>query len=137
MELRNVMSSQVEVIRPDMSLEEAAKKMKDIDAGSMPVCDGDRLVGMVPDRAAFAQLLTADNQGEQHGNLVLEIVPADQVGCLMPRPRRAMTTAHAPVPTSLFPSPAGTSLPPDRMCSTKTTRAGLKIHPVWSWNLTG
>ncbi|HLQ35344.1 MAG TPA: CBS domain-containing protein [Chloroflexota bacterium] len=44
------MSSHVEVIRPETTLEDAAKKMKDVDAGSMPVCDGDRLVGMVTDR---------------------------------------------------------------------------------------
>ncbi len=50
MNLKDVMSSHVEVIRPETTLEDAAKKMKDVDAGSMPVCDGDRLVGMVTDR---------------------------------------------------------------------------------------
>ncbi len=50
MNLKDVMTSHVEVIRPETTLEDAAKKMKDVDAGSMPVCDGDRLVGMVTDR---------------------------------------------------------------------------------------
>ena len=50
MQLKDVMSNHVEVIAPDTTLDEAAKKMKTSDAGSMPVCDGDRLVGMVTDR---------------------------------------------------------------------------------------
>jgi CBS domain-containing protein len=48
--VRDVMTSHVEVIRPDTSLKDAAGKMADLDVGTMPVCDGERLVGMLTDR---------------------------------------------------------------------------------------
>lgn len=48
--VQEVMSRDVEVIRPDAPLEQAAQKMKRLDVGSLPVCDGDRLVGMITDR---------------------------------------------------------------------------------------
>jgi CBS domain-containing protein len=44
------MTRRVEVIRPDSTLQEAAEKMKDLDVGPLPVCEGDRLVGMITDR---------------------------------------------------------------------------------------
>jgi len=50
MQLREVMTSEVEVVRPEASITEAAQKMKDLDVGALPVCDGERLVGMVTDR---------------------------------------------------------------------------------------
>jgi CBS domain len=50
MRVQNVMSSHVEVVRPDSSIAEAAKKMKSLDVGALPVCDGERLVGMITDR---------------------------------------------------------------------------------------
>jgi CBS domain-containing protein len=48
--LRDVMTRNVESVRPDASLKEAAAKMADLDVGAIPVCDGDRLVGMLTDR---------------------------------------------------------------------------------------
>src|SRR5437773_12189262 len=48
--LREVMTPQVEVIHPDATLQEAARKMKTLDVGPIPVCDGDRLQGMLTDR---------------------------------------------------------------------------------------
>ena len=50
MEISRVMTRQVEVVRPDATLQEAAQKMKDIDVGSLPVCDGRKLQGMITDR---------------------------------------------------------------------------------------
>jgi CBS domain-containing protein len=50
MQLKDVMTAQVEVIRPDAPIREAAQKMKNRDIGPLPVCDGERLVGMVTDR---------------------------------------------------------------------------------------
>jgi CBS domain-containing protein len=48
--LRDVMTRHVEVIHPDATLREAAQKMKTLDVGPVPVCDGERLVGMLTDR---------------------------------------------------------------------------------------
>jgi CBS domain-containing protein len=48
--LKDVMTRHVEVVRPDAQLKEAAAKMADLDVGAIPVCDGERLVGMLTDR---------------------------------------------------------------------------------------
>jgi CBS domain-containing protein len=50
MKLKDIMTENVEVISPDTSLYEAARKMRDLDVGALPVCDGERLVGMLTDR---------------------------------------------------------------------------------------
>ena len=50
MQVRDVMTENVQVVRPDASIQEAAALMKRMDVGPMPVCDGERLVGMVTDR---------------------------------------------------------------------------------------
>jgi len=44
------MTKNVEVVHPEASIREAAKKMKDINIGLIPVCDGDKIVGMLSDR---------------------------------------------------------------------------------------
>lgn len=50
MKISEIMTSSVEIIHPDARLVEAAQKMKSLDVGSLPVCDGDRLKGMLTDR---------------------------------------------------------------------------------------
>jgi CBS domain-containing protein len=50
MQLRDVMTRDVEVIHPIATLQEAAEKMESLNVGPLPVCDGKRLVGMVTDR---------------------------------------------------------------------------------------
>jgi len=51
MQVRDVMTSGAECVCPSNSLQEAARKMKGLDVGPLPVCgDGDRLVGMITDR---------------------------------------------------------------------------------------
>ena len=50
MQIKDVMTRGVEVIRPEETLQAAARKMKSIDVGPLPVCDGERLVGMITDR---------------------------------------------------------------------------------------
>ena len=50
MKIANVMSRHVQVIAPDAALRDAAAMMKRIDAGVLPVADGDKLVGMITDR---------------------------------------------------------------------------------------
>jgi CBS domain-containing protein len=51
MKLKDIMTSKPECIRPDTTLQEAARKMRDLDVGPLPVCgDDDRLAGMITDR---------------------------------------------------------------------------------------
>lgn len=50
MKISEVMTREVEVVSPDASLREAARKMDDLNVGVLPVCDGQRLVGILTDR---------------------------------------------------------------------------------------
>ncbi len=50
MKLKDIMSTEVVVVQPDASTQEAAKKMRFLDVGALPVCDGRRLSGMITDR---------------------------------------------------------------------------------------
>jgi CBS domain-containing protein len=49
MQLREIMTTDVEVIRPETSVSEAAQKMRSLDVGALPVCGGQQVVGMVTD----------------------------------------------------------------------------------------
>lgn len=48
--LRDVMTRDVEIVRPDAPLRDAARLRREIDVGPIPVCDGERLIGMLTDR---------------------------------------------------------------------------------------
>jgi CBS domain-containing protein len=50
MKVSECMTSQVETVTADQTAQEAAKFMLQADAGSIPVVDGDRLIGMITDR---------------------------------------------------------------------------------------
>ena len=50
MNVQEIMTTDVEVVPPTASVREAADKMRKLNVGSLPVCDGLRLVGMITDR---------------------------------------------------------------------------------------
>jgi CBS domain-containing protein len=50
MQINDIMTEYVEVIAPEISIEEAAKKMRSLNVGVLPVCNGFGLVGMLTDR---------------------------------------------------------------------------------------
>jgi len=50
MQIRNIMTADVEVVRPDTPLAEAARRMRDLDIGLMPVSDNNQLLGILTDR---------------------------------------------------------------------------------------
>jgi CBS domain-containing protein len=50
MKISEVMTRDVQTIRPDQTAQEAASFMLNSDAGSIPVTEGDRLIGMITDR---------------------------------------------------------------------------------------
>ncbi len=64
MKISEIMTRNVRLLKPEQTLREAASLMADIDAGSLPVGDNDRLVGMITDRdiviRAVAKGLSAD-----------------------------------------------------------------------------
>jgi CBS domain-containing protein len=50
MKVRNIMTADVGCVCPDDTLQDAAAKMKDLDVGPLPVCEGDRVAGILTDR---------------------------------------------------------------------------------------
>ena len=50
MKVSEIMTRQVECIEPDMTIKTAAQRMRLLDVGFLPVCDGDRLAGTITDR---------------------------------------------------------------------------------------
>jgi len=51
MQVKEIMTRGADCTRPTASLQEAARKMRELDVGPLPVCgDNDRLVGMLTDR---------------------------------------------------------------------------------------
>ena len=57
MQIREVMTERPEIIRSDAAAREAAAKMRDLDVGSLPVCDGKKLEGMLTDRDIAVRLV--------------------------------------------------------------------------------
>ncbi|MBK5256258.1 MAG: CBS domain-containing protein [Vicinamibacteria bacterium] len=49
-QLKDLMSRNVKVISPDMSIGEAARQMRDGDFGMMPVGDAEHMIGTISDR---------------------------------------------------------------------------------------
>jgi CBS domain-containing protein len=50
MQIREMMTKQVEVLPPQASIRDAATKMRDLDVGGIPICDGQKLQGFLTDR---------------------------------------------------------------------------------------
>ena len=50
MQISEIMTREVETVAPDASLQQAAAAMEALGVGSLPVCDGRRLVGAITDR---------------------------------------------------------------------------------------
>lgn len=80
MELREIMTRDVEVVSSDASLKDAASKMKRLDVGLIPVCDGDRLQGMLTDRDITIRA-TADGR-DPKTTKVNEVMSTDVAYCL-------------------------------------------------------
>ena len=50
MQIREMMTKQVEVLPPHASIRDAAARMRDLDVGGIPICDGQKLQGFLTDR---------------------------------------------------------------------------------------
>ena len=50
MKVREAMTRDVRLVKPEQTIRDAAKLMAEIDVGALPVEENDRLVGMITDR---------------------------------------------------------------------------------------
>lgn len=80
MELRDIMTRNVEVVNGNASLKEAATKMKKLDVGLIPVCDGDRLKGLLTDRDITIRATA--NGRDPSKTKVSEVMSTDIAYCL-------------------------------------------------------
>jgi CBS domain-containing protein len=78
MKVSEIMSRDVQVARPDETIQSAARRMAEIDAGSLPVFDGGRLHGMVTDRDIVVR---AVGEGRSFETPVAEVMTATVEYC--------------------------------------------------------
>jgi CBS domain-containing protein len=74
MKISEVMTSDVETVQPAATIQEAAGFMLRADAGSIPVCDGERLQGMITDRDIAVRAVA---EGRGPDTPVTEIMTGD------------------------------------------------------------
>jgi CBS domain-containing protein len=65
MQVQEIMSRDVVLASPDDTVQSAAKKMAEIDAGALPVGEQDRLVGMVTDRDIVVRAVAKGSEPKQ------------------------------------------------------------------------
>ena len=63
--IAEIMSTDVTTIQPQESLRRAAQSMQELDVGALPVCDGDRLLGMLTDRDIIVRGIAAGLDPDQ------------------------------------------------------------------------
>jgi CBS domain-containing protein len=88
-----VMTRDVVTVRPDTSVREAARVMKELNVGALPVCDGQRLVGMVTDRDIVVRA-TADGM-QPDNTLVLAVMTEEVCSCFEDDPVEKIERAMA------------------------------------------
>jgi len=80
MKVNEVMTRGAECVRPNATLQEAARKMRDMDVGFLPVCgDNDRLAGTITDRdIAIRAVAEGWSPADKHVN---DVLSADVIYC--------------------------------------------------------
>jgi len=74
--LEEIMTRNAQVIAPDANLQEAARMMKNLDVGGLPVCDGEKLCGFLTDRDIT---LRAVAEGQDPANCKVSDVMTRQI----------------------------------------------------------
>jgi len=77
--ISEIMTRNVQTIPPNSTLREAARMMRDLDVGGLPVCDGDRLVGFITDRDIVVRAIA---EGEDPDTCrIADVMTAEVVWC--------------------------------------------------------
>jgi CBS domain-containing protein len=79
MQLREIMTHEVEVIHPNATLEMASQKMTASNISALPVCDGEQLVGILTERDLIGRA-TAKTRNPQTAT-VSEVMTTDLLSC--------------------------------------------------------
>jgi len=72
MQVRDVMTQNVECISPKATLRDAAQRMESLNVGALPVCNNDRLVGVLTDRDIVVRSIAAgrDSRTDMVGDIM-------------------------------------------------------------------
>jgi CBS domain-containing protein len=79
MRLKEFINYRVETAQPTDSLQRAAEKMRNLDVGSLPVCDGQRLIGAITDRDITVRATARGQDPSQ--TKVQDVMTPDVVYC--------------------------------------------------------
>jgi CBS domain-containing protein len=80
MDLRDVMTRNVGVVNANASMKDAAIKMRNLDVGLIPVCDGNQLKGVLTDRDITIRATA--NGCDPTTTKVTEVMSTDVAYCL-------------------------------------------------------
>jgi CBS domain-containing protein len=79
MKIKDVMTRNVQVVQADAGVMEAARMMKDLDVGPLPVVENGRVVGLVTDRDLVVRILAEGRDAKTAR--VREAMSADVISC--------------------------------------------------------
>ena len=79
MQIKQIMTSPVETVAPDSSLADAARKMRALEIGLLPVARGRKIVGIVSDRDITIRAVAKGLDPEQ--TQVQEVMTTDVLSC--------------------------------------------------------
>ena len=77
--VKEIMTHNAEVISPGDTLEQAARKMDELNIGPLPVCEGNRVVGILTDRDITVRATAAGC--DPKAVLVYEAMSHDVIFC--------------------------------------------------------
>ena len=77
--VKAIMTHNAEVVSPGDTLEQAARKMEELNIGPLPVCEGRRVVGILTDRDITVRATAAGSDPKE--TLVYEAMSLDIVTC--------------------------------------------------------
>jgi len=93
MKIREIMTRDVQTVRPDDSIRRAAQLMDQLNVGILPVCDGRDLIGVVTDRDITIRAISAGKQPDR--TRVAEVMTANPRYCYEDDPVGSVTELMA------------------------------------------
>jgi CBS domain-containing protein len=75
MQIKDVMSKKIASVAPHDPTEKAAKLMDEYDVGSIPVCDGNKVVGIITDRDIVLRCVSQNKDLKQPVNTFMTANP--------------------------------------------------------------
>ncbi|MFW6238760.1 MAG: CBS domain-containing protein [Halanaerobiales bacterium] len=71
MKLRDIMTDDLSCVNPNSSVNKAARVMKNLNVGSVPVCEGKKPVGIITDRDITIRNVADKNNPDQPVNKIM------------------------------------------------------------------